>query len=101
MSPFSIPDWYVDLEPEGREGIIELPLEQQQDLMCVYQVFHRQKVYRSWAGAPAVPPMFRREGGGEAGSRMRWLAEEEVSHGPLQEELLTFVAIHWGVICLG
>ena len=89
VSPFEIPDWYVELEPEGREGIIEVPLEQQQDLMCVYQAFHRQKVYRSWAGAPAVPPMFRREGGGEAGDRLRWLAEGEVSHGALEEQLLT------------
>ena len=89
VSPFQIPNWYMDLEPDGREGIIEVPLEQQQDLMCVYQAFHHQKVYRSWAGAPAVPPLFRREGGGEAGDRLRWLAEGEVSHGSLEEELLT------------
>ena len=51
VSPFSVPDWYMSLDPEGREGIIELPMDQQQDLMCVYQVFHQQKVYRTWAGA--------------------------------------------------
>ena len=32
-----IPDWYESLDPDGREGIIELPLEQQQDLLCAYQ----------------------------------------------------------------
>jgi hypothetical protein len=88
VSPFDIPDWYTTLEPEGKEGIIELPLEQQQDLMCVYQVFHGQKLYRSWAGAPAVPPLFRTEGGGVAGDRMRWLAEGEVEHGELEDQLL-------------
>jgi hypothetical protein len=89
VSPFDVPDWYMNLKPEGREGIIEVPLEQQQDLMCVYQAFHHQKVYRSWAGAPAVPPMFRNEGGGEAGDRLRWLAEGEVAHGELENQLLT------------
>jgi len=90
VSPFSIPDWYGDLTEEERGGIIELPLEQQQDLMCVYQVFHGQKVYRSWAGAPAIPPLFRRAGGGEAGERMRWLAAPEPQHGELEE---LFVAL--------
>lgn len=88
VSPFDVPGWYTELEVEGKEGIIELPLEQQQDLMCVYQVFHKQKLYRSWAGAPAVPPMFRTSGGGEAGDRMRWLAEGEVEHGALEEQFL-------------
>ncbi len=89
VSPFSVPDWYTEMDPDGREGIIELPLEQQQDLMCVYQVFHRQKLYRSWAGAPAVPPMFRRAGGGEAGERLRWLASAEPVHGTLGDLLLS------------
>ena len=88
VSPFDVPEWYLDFEAEGREGIIELPLEQQQDLMCVYQVFHRQKLYRSWAGAPAVPPLFRQSGGGEAGDLMRWLAEGEVPHPAFEEQLL-------------
>jgi hypothetical protein len=88
VSPFDVPDWYTALQPDGKEGIIELPLEQQQDLMCVYQVFHGQKLYRSWAGAPAVPPIFRSEGGGPAGDRMRWLAEGEVEHGALEDAFL-------------
>jgi hypothetical protein len=89
VSPFEAPDWYMDLDPNGWEGIIEIPLEQQQDLMCVYQVFHGRKVYRSWAGAPAVPPMFRTEGGGDPGRRLRWLAEGEPAHGELENLLLT------------
>jgi hypothetical protein len=88
VSPFSIPDWYLELDQEERAGIIELPLEQQQDLMCVYQVFHQQKLYKSWAGAPAVPPVLRRAGGGEVGDRLRWLASVEPSHGNLGELLL-------------
>ena len=88
VSPFSVPQWYRALDPDGWEGIIELPLEQQQDLMCVYQVFHHRKVYRSWAGAAAVPPMLRHEGGGEAGDRIRWLASGEPEHGELEDLFL-------------
>ena len=89
VSPFNVPDWYEKIGWDSREGIIELPLEQQQDLMCVYQVFHGQKLYRSWAGTPAVPPLLRKEGGGEAGDRLRWLAEGEVEHGLLSDQLLS------------
>lgn len=89
VSPFDVPKWYRDRDWNSKEGIIEIPLEQQQDLMCVYQVFHGQKLYRSWAGTPAVPPVLREEGGGEAGDRLRWLAEEEVELGDLGEQLLT------------
>jgi len=88
VSPFAIPDWYTDLDDTERSGIIELPMEQQQDLMCVYQVFHGQKLYKSWAGAPAVPPLFRQSGGGDAGERMRWLAEPEPAHGALEDLFL-------------
>jgi hypothetical protein len=88
VSPFAIPNWYKDFDSDARGGIIELPLEQQQDLMCVYQVFHGQKVYRSWAGTAAVPPLFRTAGGGEAGERMRWLAEPEPIHGDLGDVFL-------------
>jgi len=89
VSPFDVPDWYREIGWDSREGIIELPLEQQQDLMCVYQVFHGQKLYRSWAGTPAVPPLLRKEGGGEAGDRLRWLAEGEVDHGLLSDQFLS------------
>ena len=89
VSPFSVPEWYRQLDPDVREGIIEIPLEQQQDLMCVYQVFHQQKLYKSWAGAPAVPPLLRRSGGGAVGKRLRWLASAEPTHGTLGELLLS------------
>ena len=77
ISAMKIPEWYQDLDPDGWEGIIELPLEQQQDLLCTYQSIHRQKVYRSWATVPAIPPWIRHSGGGLEGKRMRWLAKSE------------------------
>ncbi len=77
VSAMRLPDWYEQLDPDGWEGIIELPLEQQQDLICAYQAVHRRKVYRSWATEPAIPPLFRKRGGGESAKRLRWLASEE------------------------
>jgi hypothetical protein len=77
VSAMRLPEWYQRLDPAGWEGLIELPLDQQQDLLCAYQVFHRRKVYRSWASAPAIPPSLRNQGGGEAGRRLRWLALAE------------------------
>ena len=77
ISAMQIPDWYQTLDSEGWEGIIELPLEQQQDLLCAYQAIHHQKVYRSWATLPAVPPWIRSSGGGLEGRRLRWLAKPE------------------------
>jgi hypothetical protein len=77
VSAMRLPEWYEELDPEGWEGIIELPLEQQQDLICAYQAVHRRKVYRSWATEPAIPPLIRKRGGGEPAKRLRWLAEAE------------------------
>ena len=85
ISAMSVPDWYTELDPEGWEGIIELPLEQQQDLICTYQSFHHRKVYRSWATSPAVPPWIRRTGGGDVGKRLRWLASAEPRRDPTEE----------------
>ena len=82
VSGFRLPAWYGDLDPEGWEGIIELPLDHQQDLICAYQSFHRRKVYRSWATSPAIPPAFRNVGGGAAGKRMRWLASADPKNDP-------------------
>lgn len=72
-----VPAFYRGLDPKGWEGIIELPLDQQQDLLCAYQVTHQRKVYRSWATEPAIPPMLRKQGGGAHGRRLRWLAKNE------------------------
>jgi len=76
VSAMQIPDWYQELDPQGWEGIIELPLEQQQDLLCTYQTVHHRKVYRSWATMSAIPDWIRHSGGGDAGRRLRWLAKE-------------------------
>jgi len=79
VSALFLPDHYRDnLDPAELSGIIELPLEQQQDLLYFYQLNHKQKVYKGWATPPAVPPAFREEGtGGEAGARMRYLAAQD------------------------
>jgi len=77
LGAFRLPEWYAELDPEGWEGLIELPLEQQQDILCAYQSFHRRKVYRSWASNSALPPSLRVEGGGPTGERLRWLARPE------------------------
>jgi hypothetical protein len=91
ISSFDLPDWYAELDPNATGGIIELPLEQQQDLLCAYQSFHQQKVYRGssgkggcqWATEPAIPPAFRRAGGGVTANRMRWIARSDPNSDPV------------------
>ena len=80
-----LPAFYADLDPDGWEGLIELPMEQQQDLICAYQSIHRRKVYRSWATAPAIPPELRRRGGGPPAQRLRWLAKAEPRRDPTND----------------
>lgn len=76
--PYQAPQWYRDLRKWERQGgIVELPLYEQQDLLAFYQTLHHRKVYRSWATISAVPPIFRQEGGGEAGELMRRLAASD------------------------
>jgi len=87
VSGIRVPDFYKKLDPEQLGGIVEMPLGQQQDLICFYQTVHQQKVYRSWATPPAVPPDFRNEGGGQAGERMRFLARQD-RFGVLAGDLL-------------
>ena len=87
VSAFVLPAWYKALDPEGWEGIIELPLDQQQDLLCAYQAFHQRKVYRSWASSPAIPPVLRSTGGGEPAKRLRWLAKAEPRKDALLDHL--------------
>lgn len=81
-----IPDAYLALDPSKLEGIVELPLDQQQDLVCYYQLVHRQKVYRSWASPSAVPPALRAQGaGGPIGERLRFWARADVVSGPVPD----------------
>lgn len=87
VSGIRVPEWYQQLDPQQLGGIIELPLEQQQDLLYFYQVQHQQKVYRSWATPPAIPPLLRKEGGGAAGERLRYLARPD-RRGAAAGELL-------------
>ncbi len=76
--PYEAPQWYRDLTKRERQGgIVELPLFEQQDLLAFYQTLHHRKVYRSWATISAVPPIFRQQGGGEAGELMRRLASSD------------------------
>jgi len=82
ISSIKLPEFYAKLDPDGWEGLIELPLDQQQDIICAYQAVHRRKVYRSWATSPAIPPWMRRIGGGDIGRRLRWLAEAEPRKDP-------------------
>jgi len=82
VSAMKLPPFYADLDPDGWEGLIELPMEQQQDLICAYQSVHRRKVYRSWATLPAIPPELRRRGGGDPAQRLRWLAKAEPRRDP-------------------
>lgn len=86
-SSIALPEWYAALDPALKEGIIELPLEQQQDILTLYQSFHRRKVYRSWATTPAIPPAFRDTGGGRPAARLRWLAKPEPSGDKAEEPL--------------
>jgi len=84
VSAMRVPDFYAQLGDEDvQEGIIELPLGQQQDLICLYQVTHQRKLYRSWATPPALPPDIRESGGGEVGARLRWLAKQDPRPGPV------------------
>ncbi len=88
VSAMEVPDFYEGLDPDEPSGLVELPLEQQQDLLTLYQVHHHWKVYRSWATPPAIPPSFRDDGGGEAGARLRYLAEQHTVGGEASGMLL-------------
>lgn len=83
-----VPDYYKEIDKTQLTGIVELPLEQQQDLLYYYQVVHHQKVYRSWASPGAVPPFLRaKQSGGNAGARLRFLARPDVVVGKVPTAL--------------
>lgn len=82
----TVPEYYRQIDPTKLEGIVELPLDQQQDLTCYYQLIHRQKVYRSWAGPGALPPFIRaRDSGGESGARLRYQAKPDLTTGAIAD----------------
>lgn len=63
---------------------MELPLDQQQDIVCYYQTAHEWKVYKSWASPGSIPPFCRlKDSGGEPGKRLRFQAQPDVVDGPL------------------
>ncbi len=81
-----VPEAYTAMDPTALGGIVELPLDQQQDLVCYYQLVHRQKVYRSWASPSAVPPALRAQGaGGLIGERLRFWARADVVTGAVPD----------------
>jgi hypothetical protein len=86
-----VPDYYYEIDATLLRGIVELPLEQQQDLTCYYQTIHKQKVFRSWASPGAIPPFARAKGGGgPAGERLRYLARPDIVSGDVPD---AFVAL--------
>ena len=83
-----VPDYYLNFDNTELTGIIEVPVDQQQDLLYYYQVAHGQKVYKSWASPAAVPPLLRAEGaGGEYGERLRFQARGDVVTGRVPDML--------------
>ena len=88
VGTFSIPSWYRDLDAESTAGIVELPLEQQQDLLAAYQSFHGRPVYRqNWANRAALPPLLRR-GGGPTAAYLRALADPDHDQRDVEQVLL-------------
>ncbi|GEM_PF-1016372 len=88
VSAFRVPTFYEALAADPDTGIIELPLGQQQDLICLYQLHHGRKVYGSWATEGAVPPLLRERGGGPAGAQLRHLAARD-GYAPSVDEALS------------
>ncbi|MFZ5475446.1 MAG: hypothetical protein ACOZNI_01620 [Myxococcota bacterium] len=78
-----VPAYYTELaKTERLSGIVELPLDQQQDLVYYYQVVHGLKVYRSWASPAAVPPSLRPlTAGGYLGEQLRYQARADNING--------------------
>ncbi len=77
VSHIVVPEFYHQIDPERLEGIIEMPLGREQDLLCYYQTIHRHKVFHSWATQGAVPPLLLERGGDLPGDRIRYLAAQE------------------------
>lgn len=83
-----VPDYYKQIDSSQLSGIVELPFDQQQDLLYLYQIVHGQRVYRSWASPAAVPPALRPQNvGGEYGARLRYQARQDAISGPVPDAL--------------
>ncbi len=83
-----VPEYYKQIDKTGLTGILELPFDQQQDLLYLYQIVHGQRVYRSWASPAAVPPSLRpMNAGGEWGARLRYQARQDAISGPVPDAL--------------
>lgn len=87
VSHIVVPDFYRELDSSRLEGVIEMPLGREQDLLCYYQVIHRHKVFHSWATQGAVPPLLLDRGGQQAGERIRYLAAQEPQGLPAAQVL--------------
>ncbi|MCB9779614.1 MAG: hypothetical protein H6742_13705 [Alphaproteobacteria bacterium] len=92
VSDFAVPDWYLSLpEPDADTvgaGIIEMPFEQQQDLLMAYQARHGRPVYyQNWATQTAIPTILRgRDTAG--GRRLQALAGERHRNRDVDVNLL-------------
>lgn len=83
-----VPLYYQNLDRSELGGIIEVPTDQQQDLLYYYQITHGQKVYHSWASPAAVPPLLRPDGaGGDDGARLRFQARADAITGVVPDAI--------------
>lgn len=66
-------------QEEGKLGVIELPLNIQQDLVNYYQVVHEKKLFRGWAVPGVLPPPLRhrRQSVEPATQQLMWLVEPD------------------------
>lgn len=73
------PFYQLLAEEPGRVGIIELPLNIQQDLVNYYQVVHEKKIFKGWAVPGALPPSlrFRQASTQPATAKLMWIVEPD------------------------
>jgi hypothetical protein len=84
MNRITVPEFYRSLDPAQLGGIIEIPLDQQQDITCFYQTVHQQKVFKSWASPGSIPPFARMEdSAGAIGAQLRFQAEPDTMEGDI------------------
>jgi len=66
-------------QEEGKVGLIELPLQVQQDLINFYQVMHQKKVFKGWAVPGALPTAlrFKHHSEKKETQRLMWIVEPD------------------------